>query len=130
MTVNASPGTAPRPDVFNAHCPSRAILELLAEKWALLIVHTLSGGPLRTAELRRAVGGISEKMLIQTLRRLEQHGFVLRRAYAEVPPRVEYALTPLGASLSEPIRALDTWVERHLGEVEAARRAFERRART
>ena len=85
---------------------------------------------LRTAELRRAVGGISEKMLIQTLRRLEQHGFVLRRAYAEVPPRVEYALTPLGASLSEPIRALDTWVERHLGEVEAARRAFERRART
>jgi len=130
MPVNNPQTACPQPDVLNAQCPSRPILELLAEKWALLIVHTLAAGPLRTSQLRRTVGGISEKMLIQTLRRLEQHGFVLRRAFAEVPPRVEYELTPLGASLSEPIRALDTWVERHLDEVEAARSAFERRTRS
>jgi DNA-binding HxlR family transcriptional regulator len=115
-------------DVFNAGCPSRTILELLAEKWALLLVHALASGPARTAALRRRVGGISEKMLIQTLRRLERNGFVARRAYPEVPPRVEYALTPLGASLSEPITTLDRWVERNLPAIDAARRAFDERA--
>lgn len=124
--VNAPPPSGG--NVFSAGCPSRRILGLLAEKWVLLVVHTLAAGPARTAELRRAIGGISEKMLIQTLRRLEQHGFVVRRAYPEVPPRVEYALTPLGASLSEPITALDRWVERYLWEIEAARQAFEARA--
>jgi DNA-binding HxlR family transcriptional regulator len=94
-------------DVFNPGCPSRAVLEMLAEKWALLVVHTLANGPARTSQLRRQVGGISEKMLIQTLRRLERNGFVSRRAYPEVPPRVEYSLTALGASLSEPITTLD-----------------------
>lgn len=107
-------------NVFNAQCPSRRVLELLAEKWALLVIHLLAEGPARTAELRRRIGGISEKMLIQTLRRLEGHGFVSRHAYAEVPPRVEYALTPLGASLSEPITALDRWVECHMAEIIAA----------
>ena len=63
-------------DVFNPGCPSRAVLEMLAEKWALLVVHTLANGPARTSQLRRQVGGISEKMLIQTLRRLERSGFV------------------------------------------------------
>lgn len=111
-------------NVFNAQCPSRRVLELLAEKWALLVIHTLASGPRRTAELRRAIGGISEKMLIQTLRKLEAHGFVTRRAYPEVPPRVEYALTPLGASLSEPITALDHWLERNLPEIAAAQEAF------
>ncbi|MDA0219447.1 MAG: helix-turn-helix domain-containing protein [Proteobacteria bacterium] len=128
MRVN-TPQTSDCPaDVFSAQCPSRRVLELLAEKWALLVVHRLAGGPARTAALRRSIGGISEKMLIQTLRRLEQHGFVVRRAFAEVPPRVEYELTPLGASLSEPIRALDRWVEVHHGEIDAARRAYQERA--
>ncbi len=115
-------------DVFNAFCPSRAILEVLAEKWALLLIHTLADGPARTAELRRRIGGISDKMLIQTLRRLERNGFVARRAYPEVPPRVEYSLTPLGASLSEPITTLDRWVERNLGRIGVAQREFDRRA--
>lgn len=114
-------------NVFNAGCPSRGILEVLAEKWALLLIHTLTSGPTRTAELRRRIGGISEKMLIQTLRRLERNGFVMRRAYPEVPPRVEYSLTPLGASLSEPITTLDRWVERHLREIDVAQRAFDKR---
>ncbi len=115
-------------NVFNAGCPSRGILEVLAEKWALLLIHTLTSGPTRTAELRRRIGGISEKMLIQTLRRLERNGFVMRRAYPEVPPRVEYSLTPLGASLSEPITTLDRWVERNLREIDVAQRAFDKRS--
>jgi len=114
-------------NVFDACCPARSVLEVLAEKWALLLVHTLAHGPARTAELRRRIGGISDKMLIQTLRRLERNGFVARRAYPEVPPRVEYSLTPLGASLSEPITTLDRWVERHLTEIDLAQREFDQR---
>jgi DNA-binding HxlR family transcriptional regulator len=114
-------------NVFDAGCPARSVLEILAEKWALLLVHTLADGPARTAELRRRIGGISDKMLIQTLRRLERNGFVARRAYPEVPPRVEYSLTSLGASLSGPITTLDRWVERHLSEIDLAQREFDQR---
>lgn len=104
-------------DVFLADCPSRKVLELLAEKWPLLIVHALSEKHYRTAELRRRIGGISEKMLIQSLKRLEQHGLVLRHSFEEVPPHVEYSLTPLGRSLSSVVQALDTWVETHAMEI-------------
>jgi DNA-binding HxlR family transcriptional regulator len=117
-----------RGDVFNPSCPARAVLEVLAEKWALLVIHMLASGPARTAELRRRVGGVSEKMLIQTLRRLERSGFVSRKAFAQVPPRVEYRLTALGRSLSEPITALDSWVEHHLPKVIEAQDAFDRAA--
>jgi DNA-binding HxlR family transcriptional regulator len=115
-------------NVFDRGCPSRAVLEVLAEKWALLVVHTLSDSPARTSQLRRRISGISEKMLIQTLRRLERNGFVVRRAYPEVPPRVEYSLTALGASLSEPITTLDRWVESHLQDIADAQREFDRHA--
>lgn len=98
-------------DVFRVNCPARRVLELLAEKWALLVIHALSEGTRRTGELRRRVTGVSEKMLVQTLRRLELHGLVHRTSYSEVPPRVEYELTALGWSLSSVVTALDTWVE-------------------
>jgi len=114
-------------NVFDADCPARAVLEVLAEKWALLLIHMLANGPARTAELRRRIGGISDKMLIQTLRRLERSGFVARHAFPEVPPRVEYSLTELGRSLSEPITTLDRWVERHLPEIDLAQRQFDQR---
>ena len=127
MTKAADNPCAPA-DVFNAGCPARAVLDVLAEKWALLLVHRLARGPARTSELRRQIGGISEKMLIQTLRRLERNGFVARQAYPEVPPRVEYSLTPLGASLSGPITLLDRWVEQHLQDITAAKLEFDRRA--
>ncbi|MFC5740948.1 winged helix-turn-helix transcriptional regulator [Dyella tabacisoli] len=120
--------SCPDADVFNPSCPARAVLEILAEKWALLVVHRLVAGPARTSELRRQIGGISEKMLIQTLRRLERSGFVTRLAYAEVPPRVEYSLTPLGASLSGPITMLDHWVEGHLQDITKAQHDFDNRA--
>ncbi len=107
---------------------NRHAADLPAEKWALLLIHTLADGPARTAQLRRRIGGISEKMLIQTLRRLERNGFVARRAYPEVPPRVEYSLTGLGASLSGPITTLDRWVEHHLQDIGVAQHEFDRRA--
>jgi DNA-binding HxlR family transcriptional regulator len=127
MQDRAPASDDPEGNVFDPGCPARAILEILAEKWALLLVHMLANGPARTAELRRRIGGISDKMLIQTLRRLERSGFVERRAYPEVPPRVEYSLSALGLSLSGPITMLDFWVEQHLAEVKLAQQAFDRR---
>ena len=114
-------------NVFSKTCPSRKVLETLAEKWALMLMHILADGPRRTSQLRRAIEGVSEKMLIQTLRRLERNGFVARRAYNEVPPRVEYSLTPLGRSLADTIRPLDFWVEKNLAEVMQAQAAFDAR---
>ncbi len=112
-------------DVFSPGCPARAILDILAGKWVLLLIHALIAGPARTSELRRRVGGISEKMLIQTLRTLERHGLVRRHSYAEVPPRVEYRLTELGLSLSTLVGALDGWVEHHAVAIDQARRSFD-----
>lgn len=100
-------------DVMLPDCPARSVLSLLAEKWSLLVIHALSEETTRTGALRRRIGGISEKMLIQTLKRLEAVGLVARRAYPEVPPRVEYSLTDLGWSLSPLVKALDRWVEEH-----------------
>jgi DNA-binding HxlR family transcriptional regulator len=112
-------------DVCNAQCSSRKILELLAEKWALLVIHRLSIAPSRTSQLRRQIGGVSEKMLIQTLRKLERHGFVERIDFGEVPPRVEYRLTELGRSLGKAVLALDTWVEQNFVDVVVARGRFD-----
>lgn len=121
MSDDVRPG-----NVFSGVCPARHVLAVIADKWSLLLIHALAhGGTLRTAELRRRVEGISEKMLIQTIRRLERFGLVARQAYAEVPPRVEYSLTPLGHSLSEPIRAIDHWVERNVAEIARAQQAFD-----
>jgi DNA-binding HxlR family transcriptional regulator len=89
-------------------------MAVLAEKWTLLIVAQLAEGPKRTAEIRRCVEGISEKMLIQTLRKLEGFGLVSRKSYPEVPPRVEYRLTTLGRSLSRLARLFRRWVERNV----------------
>jgi DNA-binding HxlR family transcriptional regulator len=88
-------------------------MAVLAEKWTLLIVAQLAQGPMRTAEIRRCVDGVSEKMLIQTLRKLEGFALVSRRSYPEVPPRVEYRLTPLGRSLARLAHLFGRWVERN-----------------
>ena len=117
MKIDSTPFRKLGCDVFLPDCPARKVLELLAEKWPLLIVHALSERHYRTAELRRRIGGISEKMLIQSLKRLEQHGLVHRHSFEEVPPHVEYSLTPLGRSLSSVVQALDKWVETHAMEI-------------
>jgi DNA-binding HxlR family transcriptional regulator len=112
---------------FPKDCPSRSVLETLAEKWTLLIMQALASGPRRTNELRRMLEGVSDKMLIQTLRRLERAGFVERRAYAEVPPRVDYQLTPLGHSLGVTLVPLVNWIGQHMGDVQKAQARFDNR---
>lgn len=90
-----------------------------------MIVIALSGGPLRFGGIRQAVEGISGKVLSDTLRDLERDGIVSRTAYDQMPPRVEYELTPLGLTLREPLTALGRWAEHHIEEVEAARNAYD-----
>jgi DNA-binding HxlR family transcriptional regulator len=113
--------------VYAEACPSRAILELIADKWTLLILPALRRGRMRNGDLMRLIGGVSQKMLTQTLRELERNGLVTRIDHQEVPPRVEYELTGLGRSLSDHMRKLDGWAEANLGEVVKARAAFEAR---
>lgn len=96
-------------DPFLADCPGRLTIELLADKWTAVVLYGLSAGPVRHGDLAELIGGISRKVLTQTLRRLEAHGLILRRTYAEAPPRVEYELTPLGATLIDPIHMLTEW---------------------
>ncbi len=100
-------------DPWSAACPSRAIIDILASKWVLLLLPMLRGGPMRNGDLMRAIEGVSQKMLTQTLRDLEHYGIVTRHNYAEVPPRVEYSLTRIGASLAEAVESLDHWVIKH-----------------
>ena len=114
------------PNPWSAGCPSREVLDLLADKWVLLLVPLLENGPRRNAELLRGAEGISQKMLAQTLRALVRHGLVSRRDFGEIPPRVEYTLTPLGKSLSDTLGALDAWVVAHFREIDSARRRYER----
>jgi|SRR5262249_9148593 len=98
------------------------ILTTICDKWALLILYELSRGTKRHGELHRAIGGVSEKMLTQTLRKLERDRLVRRTIHPVVPPRVDYALTPLGRTLTEPLSALYRWTEAHLKEIQRARR--------
>ncbi len=120
---------APAADVYAEACPSRAIIELVADKWTLLILPALRQGPVRNGELLRIIGGVSQKMLTQTLRSLEGNGLVRRIDYLEVPPRVEYELTELGRSLSDTIKKLGVWAQENIAEVLAAREEFEKRER-
>ena len=101
-------------DVYSARCPSRAALVLIADKWAVLVAGCLVDGPNR-------IGGISGKMLTRTLRELERAGLVERRIFPEVPPRVEYSLSPLGFSLREPVAALTDWAKANGDPVVEAR---------
>ena len=115
--------------VFERECAIRLILDRIADKWTVMIMHLLlDGGQHRFNELRRSIEGISQKMLTQTLRDLERDGLVIRNAYPEIPPRVEYALTPLGQTLCGPIHALGEWAKKHHGEVERAQAAFDKRS--
>jgi DNA-binding HxlR family transcriptional regulator len=115
------PKTLHKPCVMDARCGSRKVLDRIADKWTALVIHVLSSGTKRSGELRRAISGISQKMLTQTLRSLENDGLVARKVYPVVPPMVEYSLTPLGRTLTEPLEAICRWAERHLPALEAAR---------
>ncbi|MEU1220780.1 winged helix-turn-helix transcriptional regulator [Streptomyces microflavus] len=103
----------PAGTVFLADCPARLAIEIITTKWAAVVLFALSRGPCRHGELVDHVGGISRKVLTQTLRKLQGYGLVERRAYAEAPPRVEYRLTELGTTLVEPIAVLTEWARTH-----------------
>lgn len=118
--MSATPWDPYRPD-----CPSRRLLDRIGDRWTVLIVNALDQGPQRFSALAAAVGGISQKMLTQTLRSLERDGFVTRTAYPEIPPRVEYELTPLGRSLHEPLRALEDWALANMDSVWANQQAYD-----
>ena len=102
----------------------RQALALIADKWAVLIITTLAGGPYRYNALRREIEGVSQKMLTQSLRDLECNGLVARTVYPDTPPRVEYRLTPLGETLVDALGVLRDWADAHYHEVEAARHAY------
>ena len=109
-------------------CEVRQILDRIADKWSLLVIALLDERCLRFTELRRAIDGISQRMLTVTLRQLERDGLVRRTVHPVVPPRVDYELTPLGVTLHETIQALVTWTERHQNEIAAARAAYDARS--
>jgi DNA-binding HxlR family transcriptional regulator len=117
-------------DVMAAACPTRQVIGRIGDKWTLLTLSALSDRTLRFSELRREVEGVSQKMLTQTLRGLERDGLVARRVYATIPPKVEYSVTPLGASLQHVIATFRAWAYGHMDEIEIARRAYDERDST
>ena len=124
MTIPDDPA-ADGSTVFSQACPSRQALELVASKWALLVIPALAEGPVRNNELMRKIEGISQKMLTQTLKELVRNGLVLRFDRQTVPPHVEYQLSTLGQSLSETLIPLDNWAERNHQNLKAARERFD-----
>ena len=114
-----------KPNAYAADCPTRQILDRVGDKWAVLILLLLRDEPLRFNQLRRAIDGISQKMLSQVLKSLERDGLVKRRAIATVPVTVEYSITPLGLTLASAVDHLRDWAERHLKEVLTAQRRYD-----
>lgn len=106
-----------RGDVLNPKCPSRVVLNHATSKWGVLVLIALQSGTLRFSALRRVVGGVSERMLAQTLQQLEAVRLVHRQSYPQVPPRVEYRLTPPGLEMAGRVAALADWIEAHMDEL-------------
>ncbi|GGP73713.1 winged helix-turn-helix transcriptional regulator [Saccharothrix coeruleofusca] len=122
-TPTPTPTDAPR---FNVDCPSRPILDQVADKWSMMALAVLEQ-PTRFNEIKRQLDGVTQRVLTQTLRRLERNGLIQRRVLETSPVGVEYSLTPLGASFREPFLCLYTWTVEHSGEVMAAQREYDDR---
>lgn len=117
------------PDEDDGTCPVRSILDRVGDRWTALVISNLACGPLRFTELKRRMKGISQRMLTETLRGLERDGMVMRTQYSTIPPKVEYALRPLGESMLEPVQALVRWSVAHRQEIGAARQSYDARDR-
>ena len=116
----------PRHPKLTDECQSVSeVLARVGDKWTVLVVGLLGGGPMRFSELRRAIDGISQKMLTTTLRTLERDGFCTRTVFPSVPPRVDYELTELGRDLLVPVKALGEWAVANRERVDSARRRFD-----
>jgi DNA-binding HxlR family transcriptional regulator len=130
--VSAEPGAAAcdtRPDVFQwdarEDCGVRQILCRIADKWSLLVISLLEEHTMRFGQLRREIDGISQRMLTVTLRNLERDGLIYRKVFPEIPPRVEYRLSPLGCTLIDTIQSLVRWADEHQEQIAHAREAFD-----
>jgi DNA-binding HxlR family transcriptional regulator len=123
MVTNMTKG-----NVYASDCPTRQVLDRIGDKWTALIIGLLEQKTMRFSELSHSIGGISQKMLTQTLRSLERDGLVKRTVYAEVPPRVEYTLTPLGETLTVPLAAIRQWAETHIDAVTEAQTEYDKAA--
>ena len=120
---NGEPGPAGEP----GSCRARAVLQRVGDKWSMYVIDLLGQGTMRFTELHRGVNGITARMLTVTLRGLERDGIVTRTIHPVIPPRVEYALTPMGRTLLDTIGQLVAWSRAHLPEIEAARAAYDER---
>ncbi|WP_370677462.1 winged helix-turn-helix transcriptional regulator [Pleomorphomonas sp. PLEO] len=112
---------------FASDCPSRVLFDQIAEKWSMMVLTVLRGGPIRFNAIKRQLEGVTQKALTQCLRKLERNGLILRRVMPMSPVAVEYEITPLGRTLVEPFGALYAWTLEKLPEVEKAREDFDRR---
>ena len=117
--------TIERGDAFDPDCPTRVVLDRIGGKWTVLVIGSLEAGSLRVGELRARIGGVAPKVLTQTLRAMERDGLLTRTVHAQVPPRVDYELTPLGASLTGPIATLTDWAETHLTQILGSRDSYD-----
>ena len=120
MAIDAR-SAPPAPDA----CPVREVLDRIGDKWTISVIHLLGGGTRRFSELKRGIDGISQRMLTVTLRGLERDGLVTRTVYPVVPPRVDYALTPLGDTLLATVCSVVTWAEANQANVQRAREQYD-----
>ncbi len=125
MKVSEEVGLRGFPDVIEPDCPARNILEHVVSRWGVLVLLALQDGTMRFSALRRRIGGVSEKMLAQTLQTLERDGLVLREAKPVIPPHVEYSLSPLGGQAARLVRPLAVWANDSVAEVAAARAGYD-----
>ncbi len=115
----------PEPEVFTLNCPTQQILDIIADKWSVIVLYCLAYRPRRYNDIQRRIEGISQKVLTQTLRRLERHGLVERRVLSDKPASVEYSLTSLGKSLIEPLLAIAQWAKEYFPQVIASRNTYD-----
>lgn len=107
----------PEPEIFTLNCPTQQVLDIISNKWSVIVIYCLAYQNRRYKQLERKIEGISQKVLTQTLRRLENSGLIERKVYPVVPPQVEYSLTPLGETLVEPLSLLAEWSEQNMSKI-------------
>lgn len=112
-------------DVYAQNCPTRLVIDRLADKWAVLVLRKLADDRMRFNRLRREIEGVSQKVLSQVLKKLERDGLVAREVFATVPVTVEYSITPLGQTLTSTVAALTRWAEQHMPEILAAQQRYD-----
>jgi DNA-binding HxlR family transcriptional regulator len=126
LVSTAKPSASnPPPNPYDSKCPTRIVLDRIADKWTVLVLGVLSQRPLRFNQLRREIDGLTQKMLSQTLKALERDGLVARKVIPSAPGTVEYSITPLGVTLSATVDELQRWARDHIGEVVQAQRRYD-----